>query len=97
MCIPEPNQTRGKSWRNVRREQKYKSEENCEGETQRNAGKARKAAQAKTVAKPKRASAKKAVRKVKRSVASAVETVAVEVIEEPAPGVTEAQETRQAS
>jgi hypothetical protein len=54
-------------------------------------GKARKAAQAKTVAKtkPKRALAKKAARK---PVAPVVETVAVEVIEQPA-GVTEAEQT----
>jgi hypothetical protein len=59
-------------------------------------GKARKAAQAKRVAKPKRASAKKAARKVKQLVAPVVETVAVEVIEQPAPGVitvTEVEET----
>src|SRR5438874_12439008 len=54
--------------------------------------------------KPKRAPAKKAARKevwrVKQPVAPAVETVAVEVIEQPAPGVitvTEVEETRQAS
>jgi len=61
-------------------------------------GKARKAAQAKTVAKakPKRAPVKKAARKVKQPVAPVVETVAVEVIEQPAPGVitvTEVEET----
>ena len=51
-------------------------------------------------AKTKRAPVKKAVRKVKRPVAPAVETVAVEVIEQPAPGVitvTEVEETRQVS
>ena len=50
-------------------------------------GKVRKAAQAKTVAKakPKRAPVKKVVRK--QPVAPVVETVAVEVIEQPAPGV----------
>ena len=49
-------------------------------------------------AKPKRAPVKKAVRKVKQPVAPVVETVAVEVIEQPAPGVitvTEVEETRQ--
>jgi hypothetical protein len=61
-------------------------------------GKARKAARAKTVAKakPKRAPAKKATRKVKQPVAPVVETVAVEVIEQLAPGVitvTEVEET----
>jgi hypothetical protein len=43
---------------------------------------------------------KKAARKVKPSVAPAIETVAVEVIEQPAPGVitvTEIEETRKAS
>jgi len=61
-------------------------------------GKARKAAQAKTVAKakPKRAPVKKAARKVKQPVAPVVETVVVDVIEQPAPGVitvTEVEET----
>jgi hypothetical protein len=48
-------------------------------------GKARKTAQARTVAraKPKRTPVKKAARKVKQPVATAVETVAVEVIEQP--------------
>ena len=65
--------------------------------------KARKAAQAKTAAKAKskRASVKKTARKVKRQpIASVVETVAVEVIEQPAPGVitvTEVEETHKAS
>jgi hypothetical protein len=51
-------------------------------------------------AKPKRAPVKKAARRIKQSVAPAIETVAVEVIEQPAPGVitvTEVEETRQAS
>jgi len=70
-------------------------------------GKARKAAKAakatkRTIAsaKPKPAPVKKAARRVKQPVAPAVETVAetvaVEVIEQPAPGVitvTEAEET----
>jgi hypothetical protein len=61
-------------------------------------GKARKAARAKTVAKakPKRAPVKKVARKVKPPVAPVVETVGVEVIEQPAPGVitvTEVEET----
>ena len=70
-------------------------------------GKARKAAKvAKTTkrtvakAKPKPAPVKKAARKVKQLVTPAVETVAVEVIEQPAPGVitvTEVEETRKAS
>ena len=62
--------------------------------------KARKAAKAvkRTVAKakPKRAPVKKVARKVKPPVAPVVETVAAEVIEQPAPGlitVTEIEET----
>ena len=70
-------------------------------------GKARKAAKAAKAtkppvakAKPKLAPAKKAARKVKQPVTPVVETVAVEVIEQPAPGVitvTEVEETRKAS
>jgi hypothetical protein len=65
-------------------------------------GVARKAVQAKTVAKakPKRTPVKKVARKVKLPVVAAVETVAVEVIEQPAPGVitvTEVEEIRKAS
>jgi hypothetical protein len=65
-------------------------------------GKARKAARAKaakrtvTKARPKRAPAQKATRKVKQPVAPVVETVATELIEQPAPGaitVTEVEET----
>ena len=51
-------------------------------------------------AKPKPAPVKKAARKVKQPVTPIVETVAVEVIEQPAPGVitvTEIEETRKAS
>ena len=51
-------------------------------------------------AKPKRGSVKKAARKVKQSVAPVVETVAIEVIEQPAPGVitvTEVEESRRVS
>jgi hypothetical protein len=61
--------------------------------------KARKAAPAKRTvakAKPKRSPAKKAARKVKQPVTPVVETVAVEAIEQPAPGVitvTEVEET----
>jgi hypothetical protein len=67
-------------------------------------GKARKAAKAakapkRTVAKakPKSTPVKKAARKVKQPVTPVVETVAVEVVEQPAPGVitvTEVEETR---
>jgi hypothetical protein len=60
-------------------------------------GKARKAAQAKTVdkakPKPKRAPVKKAARKVQQPVAPVVETVAVEVIEQPPVSVTEVEQT----
>jgi hypothetical protein len=62
-------------------------------------GKARKAAPAKRTvakAKPKRSPVKKAARKVKQPVTPVVETVAVEVIEQPVPGVitvTEVEET----
>ena len=51
-------------------------------------------------AKSKPAPAKKAARKVKQPVTPVVETVAVEVLEQPAPGVitvTEIEETRKAS
>ena len=51
-------------------------------------------------AKPKRSPVKKAARKVKQIVTPLVETVAVKVIEQPAPGVitvTEVEETRKAS
>jgi hypothetical protein len=47
-------------------------------------------------AKPKRAPVKKAARRMKQPVTPAVEAVAVEVIEQPAPGVitvTEVEET----
>ena len=47
-------------------------------------------------AKPKPAPVKKATRKAKQPVAAVVETVAAEVIEQPAPGaiaVTEVEET----
>jgi hypothetical protein len=56
-------------------------------------GKARKAAQAKRVAKAKPTPVKKAARKVKQPVAPVVESVAVEVIEQPAPGVIKVEET----
>jgi hypothetical protein len=63
-------------------------------------GKARKIAKAakRTVAraKPKRAPVKKAARKVKQPVAPFVETVAAEVIEQPAPGVITVTEIEEA-
>jgi hypothetical protein len=69
-----------------------------------NPGRVSKAAKAtkRTVAKarPKHAPVKKAARRTKRPVAPAVETVAVEMIDQPAPGVitvTDVEETRQVS
>jgi hypothetical protein len=63
-------------------------------------GKARKVTKAakgtKRTAKPKPAPVKKVTRKVKPPVAPVVETVAVEVIEQPV-AVTEVEETRKAS
>ena len=61
-------------------------------------GKSRKAAKAKTVAraKPKRTPVKKALRTVKQPVAPVVETITVEVIEQPV-AVTEVEEIRKAS
>jgi len=56
-------------------------------------GKARKSARTKAAkrtvakAKPKRASVKKAPRKMKKSIVPVVETVVLDVIEQPAPGV----------
>jgi len=55
---------------------------------------------AKAKAKPKRATVKKVARKVKQPVAPVVETVAVETIEQSAPGViavTGVEEIRKAS
>ena len=66
------------------------------GEPRRVSRAAKAAKRAVARAKPKRATVKKAVRKVKKPIAPAVETVAVEVIEQPAPGVitvTEVEET----
>jgi hypothetical protein len=64
------------------------------------ARKVAKAMRAVARAKPKHAPVKKAARKVKQPVAPVVETVAVEVIEQPAPDVitvTEVEELRKAS
>jgi hypothetical protein len=61
-----------------------------------NAAKLRKAHKTVAKAKPKRAPVKKAARRMKQPVTPAVETVAVEVIEQPDPGlitVTEIEET----
>ena len=97
MLCGAPTRTGGQSWLNVRSDQKYKSEENYQEETR---GKATKRTVAR--AKPKRTPVKKAAWKerMKQPVAPVVETVAVEVIEQPAPSVmtvTEAEETRKAS
>jgi hypothetical protein len=63
-------------------------------------GRAHKGARAKTrtiaKAKPKRAPMKKAARRIKRPIAPVVETVAVEVIEQPAPSVVTATEEEEA-
>ena len=67
----------------------------CKRSKARKVVKAAKRAVAKT--KPKSAPVKKAARKVKQPVAPVVETVAVEVIEQPAPDViadTEVEETK---
>jgi hypothetical protein len=64
----------------------------------RRVSRAAKAERAGASAKPKRAPVKKAARKVKRPITPVVETVAVGVIEQPAPDVitvTEVGETRQ--
>ncbi len=66
----------------------------------RKVSKAAKAKRTVAKAKPKRAPVKKTARRVKPPVTPVVETVAVEVIEQPAPGVitvTEVEETRKAS
>ena len=69
-------------------------------------GKARKSPRAKAAkqtvakAKPKRGPVRNAARRIEQPVVTAVETVAVEVIERPAPDmitVTEIEETRKAS
>ena len=89
---------RGQSWLNVRRNQKCKSEEKLRRAKAATRGKARRAKAAKATkrtvakAKPKRAPVKKVARK---TVAPVVETAVVEVVEQPAPGitVTEVEET----
>jgi hypothetical protein len=102
MCCGSRARPRGQSWLSARRHQKHEGELRRGNSAKR--GKARRVAKAakRTVAraKPKRGTAKKAARKVKQPVAPAVEIVAVEVIEQPAPGVitvTEVEETRQVS
>ena len=61
----------------------------------RKVAKAAKRAVAKAKPKPKRAPVKKAARRIKQPIVAAVETVAVEVIEQPPPviAVTEVEET----
>jgi hypothetical protein len=76
----------------AKRKKRSKAQKPTKLQSSAKRGKARKAAKAAkatkpTVAKPKRAPVKKAARKVKQPVAAAVETVAVEVIEQPVPGV----------
>ena len=62
------------------------------------ARKVAKTAQAKTVAKAKRRKAPvmKAARRIKQPVVAAVETVAVEVVEQPAPGIITVTEVEEA-
>jgi hypothetical protein len=88
----------------AKRKKRSKAEKPTKLQSSAKRGKARKAAKATkpTVAKakPKPTPVKKAARKVKQPVTPVVETVAVEVIEQPAPDVitvTEVEETRKAS
>jgi hypothetical protein len=77
----------------VKRKKASKVQERAKLRSSAKRGKARKAAKAAKAtkptvakAKPKPAPAKKAARKVKQPVTPVVETVATEVIEQPAPG-----------
>ena len=91
----------------AKRKKRSKAQKPTKLQSSAKRGKARKAAKAAKAtkptvakAKPKPAPVKKAARKVKQPVTPVVETVAVEVIEQPAPGVitvTEIEETRKAS
>jgi phage-related minor tail protein len=95
-CVGEHQPEQG--WIMAKRKKKSKVQKRAKPRRGNSAkrGKARKAAQAKRVAKAKPTPVKKAARKVKQPVAPVVESVAVEVIEQPAPGVitvTEVEET----
>src|SRR5262249_31551528 len=100
MCVAEHGSNQGAIMAKRKKGSKVQSRAKLRRAASAKRGKARKAAKAakRTVAKakPKRAPVKKAVRKVKQPVAPVVETVAVEVIEQPAPDViadTEVEET----
>jgi hypothetical protein len=100
-CVWSSNQNRG-----IDMAKRKKRSKATKLQSSAKRGKARKPAKAAKAtkptvakAKPKPAPAKKAARKVKQPVAPVVETVAVEVIEQPAPGVItvmESVETRKA-
>ena len=91
----------------AKRKKRSKAQKPTKLQSSAKRGKARKAAKAAKAtkptvakAKPKPLPVKKAARKVKQPVTPVVETVAVEVIEQPAPGVitvTESVETHKAS
>jgi hypothetical protein len=81
----------------AKRKKRSKVQKRKGATARRKARKVSKAAQRTAArAKPKRAPVKKAAPKVKQPVAPVVETVAVEVIEQPV-AVTEVEETRKAS
>ena len=89
-----------------RKKSKPQKRKNCQEETQPNAGRraslcARKRrTEMVAKAKPKRAAVGKAVRRMKQAVAPAIETVVVDVVEEPVSGaitVTEVEGTRRIS
>jgi hypothetical protein len=103
-CVADHQPERGRIMAKRKKASKVQKRAKLRSSAKR--GKARKAAKAapakRTVAKakPKPAPVKKAARKVKPTVTPVVETVAVEVIEQPAPGVitvTEVEEIRKAS
>ncbi len=101
-ALPGTKQIRGSIMAKRKKRAKVQKRGKLPGGKLATRGKARKSARAKAAkrtvakAKPKRAPVKKAARRIKRPVAPVVETVAVEVIEQPAPGVitvTEVEET----
>jgi len=93
LAFDQPNQTRGTILAK-RKKQSSKIQKRKGAKARPKAKKLSKATRGKVVAKgaaartkPKRAPVKKDARKVKQPVAPVVETVAVEVIEQPAPDV----------
>jgi len=83
-CVAEHQPEWGRSWLNVRGDQKYKAELNCEEQTQLNAVRRARLRKRKRLPGPSpNAPVKKAARRIKQPVAPAVETVAAEVIEQP--------------